>query len=155
MEYWKHLPIRHNLDVMHIEKDVCESIVNTLLNVPGKTKDGVASRRDMLLLGIREELAPKEKWNRTCLPTSSFTLMRKERQKFCQTLADIKAPKGYAAKIRSYVSMDVLMQHSLLVSIESILPEGLRNALIRIFGFFNILCSKVVDVPILQLLKVT
>lgn len=166
LEYWKHLPVRHNLDVMHIEKNVCESIVSTLLNVPGKTKDGIASRRDMELLGIREELAPRENGKRIYLPPSSFTLSRKEKQKFCQTLVDIKVPKGYAANIRSYVSMNelklfglkshdthVLMQHFLPVAIESILPEGLRNALIRLCGFFNILCSKVVDVSILKLLQ--
>ena len=26
LEYWKHLHVRHQLDVMHIEKNVCESI---------------------------------------------------------------------------------------------------------------------------------
>ncbi|CAL8168043.1 unnamed protein product [Prunus armeniaca] len=27
LEYWKYLPVRHVLDVMHIEKNVCDSIV--------------------------------------------------------------------------------------------------------------------------------
>ena len=44
LDYWKHLLVRHNLDVMHIEKNVCDSIVGTILNLPGKTKDGVKSR---------------------------------------------------------------------------------------------------------------
>ena len=43
LEYWKYFYVRHNLDVMHIEKNVCESIVGTLLNIPGKTKDGLNS----------------------------------------------------------------------------------------------------------------
>ncbi|XP_073153348.1 uncharacterized protein [Henckelia pumila] len=46
LEYWKHLHVRHVLDAMHIEKNVCESLIGTLLNVPGKTKDGVAARLD-------------------------------------------------------------------------------------------------------------
>ena len=29
LEYWKYLHVRHNLDVMHIEKNVCESIIGT------------------------------------------------------------------------------------------------------------------------------
>ena len=33
---------------MHIEKNVCESIIGTLLNVLGKTKDGVKSRLDLI-----------------------------------------------------------------------------------------------------------
>ncbi|XXG72498.1 hypothetical protein AAC387_Pa07g1577 [Persea americana] len=39
LPYWEHLLIRHNLDVMHIEKNICDSIVGTMLNIEGKTKD--------------------------------------------------------------------------------------------------------------------
>ena len=39
LPYWKHNVTRHNLDVMHIEKNVCENILGTLLNIAGKTKD--------------------------------------------------------------------------------------------------------------------
>ena len=38
LEYWKHLVLRQNLDVMHIEKNVCNNIIGTLLNIPRKTK---------------------------------------------------------------------------------------------------------------------
>ena len=44
LEYWEFLHVRHVLDVMHIEKNVCESIVGTLLDIPGKSKDGLSSR---------------------------------------------------------------------------------------------------------------
>lgn len=37
LEYCIYLLVRHQLDVMHIEKNVCESIYNTLLNILGKT----------------------------------------------------------------------------------------------------------------------
>ena len=40
LPYWNDLLVRHNLDVMHIEKNVCESLIGTLLNIPGKTNDG-------------------------------------------------------------------------------------------------------------------
>ena len=58
LEYLKHLLVRHQLDVMHIEKNVCESIYGTLLHIPGKTKDGLKSRNDLVEMGIRDELAP-------------------------------------------------------------------------------------------------
>ena len=35
LEYWEHLVLRHNLDVMHIEKNVSDSLISTLLNIPG------------------------------------------------------------------------------------------------------------------------
>lgn len=58
LEYWKDIPIRHCLDVMHIEKNVCDSIIGTLLNIPGKTKDGVATHLDIVDMGIRTGLKP-------------------------------------------------------------------------------------------------
>ncbi|RVW35629.1 hypothetical protein CK203_106307 [Vitis vinifera] len=52
-EYWKYLHVRHNLDVMHIEKNVCESIIGTLFNIPRKTKDGLNARLDLVEMGLR------------------------------------------------------------------------------------------------------
>ncbi|XP_019178174.1 PREDICTED: uncharacterized protein LOC109173401 [Ipomoea nil] len=46
LEYWKHLHVWYVLDVMHIEKNVCESIIGILLDIPGKTKGG-----DAILVG--------------------------------------------------------------------------------------------------------
>ena len=34
------------LDVMHIEKNVCESLIALMLNTKGKSKDGVSVRED-------------------------------------------------------------------------------------------------------------
>ncbi|CAN1757493.1 hypothetical protein LINPERHAP1_LOCUS6538 [Linum perenne] len=59
LPYWKDNILRHNLDVMHIEKNVCDNILWTLLNVTGRSKDSVKSRLDMQLLKIRDELHPR------------------------------------------------------------------------------------------------
>ncbi|XP_052295799.1 uncharacterized protein LOC127901832 [Citrus sinensis] len=65
LEYWKYLYVRHVLDVMHIEKNVCESIVGTLLGIEGKTKDGLAARMDLKPLNMRTELEPITENGRT------------------------------------------------------------------------------------------
>ncbi|GAU18203.1 hypothetical protein TSUD_26670 [Trifolium subterraneum] len=44
LPYWKSLYVRHFLDVMHIEKNVFESVIGTLLNIPGKSKDSINAR---------------------------------------------------------------------------------------------------------------
>ena len=49
----------HSLDVMHITKNVCESLLGTLLNMPERTKDGPKARADLKSMGIREELHAK------------------------------------------------------------------------------------------------
>ncbi|GJR91575.1 hypothetical protein Tco_0215586 [Tanacetum coccineum] len=60
LPYWERLQVRHYLDVMHIEKNVCESLIGLLLNIPGKTKDEVKVRKDMEAMNIKPELAPRE-----------------------------------------------------------------------------------------------
>nr|XP_043633124.1 uncharacterized protein LOC122604302 [Erigeron canadensis] len=60
LPYWKDLQVRHCIDVMHIEKNVCDSLIGLLLNIPGKTKDGVNARKDMVDMKIRPEIAPQE-----------------------------------------------------------------------------------------------
>ena len=40
--------VRHFLDVMHIEKNVFDSVIGTLLNIKGKSKDGLKAREDMV-----------------------------------------------------------------------------------------------------------
>ncbi|XP_074347531.1 uncharacterized protein LOC141686391 [Apium graveolens] len=59
LEYWEFFPVRHVLDVIHIEKNICEALLGTLLNIPGKTKDREFVRLDMAEMGIRTELRPK------------------------------------------------------------------------------------------------
>jgi hypothetical protein len=52
LPYWSSLLIRHDLDVMHIEKNICESILGTLLKLDGKCKDGENARLHMEHLRI-------------------------------------------------------------------------------------------------------
>jgi hypothetical protein len=39
LPYWKDLDVHHSIDVMHVEKNVCESLLGTLLNMDGKIRD--------------------------------------------------------------------------------------------------------------------
>ena len=50
--YWCDLHVRHCLDVMHVEKYVCDSLIGTLLNIKGKKKDGFKCRQDLVDMGI-------------------------------------------------------------------------------------------------------
>ncbi|RVW49659.1 hypothetical protein CK203_076741 [Vitis vinifera] len=166
LEYWKYLHVRHSLDVMHIEKNVCESIIGTLLNIPGKTKDGLNSRLDLLEMSLRCELGPRFESNRTYLPPACCTLSKVEKKVFFQTLSQLKVPKGYCSNMRNLVSMEdlklyglkshdyhTLMQQLLPMSLRSLLPKHVRHAICRLSFLFNALCSKVVDVSALDKLQ--
>jgi hypothetical protein len=41
---------------MHVEKNVCESLLETLLNTDGKTRDHGDVRADLKKMGIMQEL---------------------------------------------------------------------------------------------------
>ncbi|TXG66340.1 hypothetical protein EZV62_007615 [Acer yangbiense] len=163
LAYWKSLHVRHILDVMHIEKNVCDSIIGTLLNIPSKTKDGLAARLDLKEMGLRDDLVPKVGNKRTYLPPAYYTLSKDEKQRFCKTLFDIKAPEGYFSNFRNIVSMQeskllglkshdchILMQQLLPLAIRSVLPQQVRHAITRFCFFFNALCKKVIDITKLE-----
>ena len=57
LPYWETLKLRHNLDVMHIEKNICDNVLGTLLNIEGKTKDTVKARLDLVDMKIKKRIA--------------------------------------------------------------------------------------------------
>ena len=166
LEYWKFHHIRHCLDVMHIEKNVCDNLIGTLLNLKFKTKDSVASRLDMVEMGIRADLAPVIGEKKTYLPPAPYTLSKAEKKIMLSSLSNMKLPYGHASNIKNCISLPdlklyglkshdchTLLQQLLPVSIRSILPKNVRVSIIRLCFFFNSLCNKVVDVSKLNKLQ--
>ncbi|XP_056688370.1 uncharacterized protein [Spinacia oleracea] len=158
LPYWEHLSVRHCIDVMHVEKNVFDSLIGTLLNMPGKTKDGEKARNDMVKMGIRLELKPTKKGKRYYLPPACYTLSKKEKKVLCESLHNVKVPSGYSSNIRNLVSLKdlklvglkshdchTLMQEILPIAIRSILPKQVRQAIIRLCLFFKAICSRVLD----------
>ncbi|KAA0046966.1 putative polyprotein [Cucumis melo var. makuwa] len=92
--YWKKLHVKHCLDVMHIEKNVSMNIIGTLLDISGKSKDGLRSRLDLVEMNIRPELAPVFDGSRTYKRATCYTLSREEKVSICKTLFDLKVPEG-------------------------------------------------------------
>jgi hypothetical protein len=41
---------------MHVENNVCEALVGTSLDIPGKTKDTLKSRMDLEKMKLRKDL---------------------------------------------------------------------------------------------------
>lgn len=46
---------------MHIEKNVCDNVLYTVLNDKNKSKDNLNARKDLKQMGIRPDLWPDEK----------------------------------------------------------------------------------------------
>ncbi|KAL6194422.1 hypothetical protein ACLB2K_035506 [Fragaria x ananassa] len=106
LPYWEILLLRHNLDMMHIEKNICESIIGTLLNMKGKTKDNLNSRKDLEVLGIKKKLHLKEDGSSKCKSdVAPYVLSKKEKKIFCKRLAMLRLPDGYCSNLANHVSL--------------------------------------------------
>ncbi|XP_044416520.1 uncharacterized protein [Triticum aestivum] len=96
LPYWDYNLVRHNLDVMHIEKNVCDNILGTLLGLDGKSKDNLSARLDLKEMNIREDLHPeKQPSGKFYLPPALFTMYRSEIKLFLEVLESIMVPDGY------------------------------------------------------------
>ncbi|XP_074352336.1 uncharacterized protein LOC141691498 [Apium graveolens] len=157
------LPVRHVLDVMHIEKNICKSLLGTLLNIPGKTKDRESVHLDMADMGIRTELRPKTPRKKEKVPLASWNLSNAEKKVVCSSFLQMKLPDGFCSNIKNLVNMEKLrlvgmkshdchtiLHHLLSISIRSVLQKQGRCTIIRFCLFFKAICSKVIDVDKLE-----
>jgi hypothetical protein len=166
LPYWKSLLVRHNLDVMHIEKNICESFLGTLLELQGKCKDSEKARLDMQHLGIRIDQHPVLEKGKYKLPPALYTLDKDEKVILCKFLHGIKFPDGYAANIRRCVDVNgcklsglkthdlhVILQKLLPLVVRNLLPEDVVIPIIELSRFFNSLCSKELEISEIQKLS--
>ena len=113
----------------------------------------------MKKMGIRPELHPVQKGNKTHLPPAIFTMNIKGKKMFCQVLKNVKFPDGYASNLHSKVLVNewklvglkshdchVIMQNFLPLAIRRILPPKVCTTLIRLSNFFKQMYSKVISV---------
>ncbi|XP_043694211.1 uncharacterized protein LOC122644910 [Telopea speciosissima] len=98
---------REKGDVMHIEKNVCDSIIGTLLGMKDKTKDHVNARLDLKDMKIRVDLHPKiiEGRDKVILPPVYYTLSNEDKEVFCTILSGVKVPDGYVSNISRNVQV--------------------------------------------------
>ncbi|WVZ93355.1 hypothetical protein U9M48_039342, partial [Paspalum notatum var. saurae] len=166
LPYWSQLKLRHNLDVMHIEKNICENLLWTFLRVEGKTKDTINARLDLEDLGIRKELHLVQNGDAYDRPHACYTMTNDQRDEFCKFLRTVKFPDGYAANLARCVDMDghkvqhlkthdchILLQRILPVALRGLIREDIYKAICELGNFFKQLCSKTLKRDVLHGLK--
>lgn len=168
LPYWKHNLLRHNLDVMHIEKNIFDNIIGTLLDIPGKTRDHEKARFDLQEMGIRKKLHPKEtnQGKKLMFAKACFSMTPNEKTTFCGVLKKAKMPDGCVSnisrcvqvperKIIGYKSHDAhfILHYLLQVAVRSTMSDQVAHPLIRLSSFFRCLCQKVIEVGDLDILE--
>jgi hypothetical protein len=101
---WKvqNLLIRHLLDAMHCEKNLCENFVKTTFG----HKDSYGSRQDMESQGIRRRLWLRPSNNRKEVfnkPKAPYILNTQEQKNVVQIIKELKTPSNYVGAIHKCV----------------------------------------------------
>ena len=77
----------YNLDVMHIEKNICENIIDTLPELGGMNKDTINTRVDLHCFKSREAYwskeYPKKKNSYKTFP-APWTLSKEGKKRLCK-----------------------------------------------------------------------
>jgi hypothetical protein len=104
LPYSKDLDACHSIDVMHVKKNMCESLLRTLLNINEKTRDDGHPRVDLKKMGIRPELCLNNSVKGTELPTSCITISKHEKE-FYGFFKNVKVPSDYSMNISRLISL--------------------------------------------------
>ncbi|XP_021279209.1 uncharacterized protein LOC110412894 [Herrania umbratica] len=154
LPYWHTLLIRHNLDVMHIERNVFENIFNTMMDVKGKTKDNLKARQNLNMYCKRPELELVEHNGKILKPKASYSLSKEERKIVCAWVKQLRLPDSFASNISHCVNeidckfygmkshdCHVFFQRLLPIVFRDMAPHSVWDAIIEISHFFIDLCS--------------
>ena len=168
LPYWRKLLIRHNLDVMHIEKNVFENLFHTIMDT-SKSKDNMFARQDMQYICDRPLSNPYPDNNgKMTKDRGKYTLEKGNVKKVCAWLKNVKFPDGYASNIGNCVNIQdssfygfkshdchVFMQRLLPLAIRGFVPEDVYEAVTELCMFFRVLCSKTLHLYDLSRMKLT
>ena len=156
LPYWKNKKLKHNIDVMHVEKNISESTYGTLLGIKRRNKDTDKAQIDLQNINFRHTLHLKQRPDGSYdKPRAFFSLSPTERDGFYDFFKSVKYPDGYTANISRSVNakngrLSGLKSHDCHVLLQRILPIGLRGfahkdisiVLFELGSFFQDLCSK-------------
>jgi len=166
LSYWKNNLPRHNLDVMHIEKNLFENIFNTVMDVKGKTKDNIKARLDLALFCHRKNMELVFDGSRVAKPRASFVLGKNAQLLVYKWLKSLRFPDRHASNISRLVNMEecrlyrmkshdchVFMQTLIPLAFCDLLSKGIWDALTEISHFFRDICSSKLKVDHIERLE--
>ncbi|KAI5333562.1 hypothetical protein L3X38_023694 [Prunus dulcis] len=108
LPYWSKLKLRHNLDVMHVEKNVFDTLVGTIIDIKGKTKDTIKARLDLERMGIRRGLWMNRDSDKARRDFAFFSMKPNDKKEFLKFVLSVKFPDGYASNIACCLRDDIV-----------------------------------------------
>jgi len=131
LPYWLTHKLRHNLDVMHTKKNVCDNNIETLMDIEGKTKDTLKTHMDLKDLDYRHELHLD--LDGKTKPFVSYTFTKEECMGFCEYIRAVKLPDEFALNIGRSVTKNYkffgIKIHECHIFLQKLLPAGIISFL--------------------------
>jgi hypothetical protein len=161
--YANALILMHNIDVMHQECNIGESILSTCMTFTDKTKDNHKARKDLAQLCNQPSLELKSSGGKL---RPSFCLKPKERKEVLISLQNLKFPDGYATSFRRAVNLDSgklsgvkshdyhrFMKILLPIMFHGYLNDDVWKALAKLSHFYRQLCAKEIKEQMMEKLE--
>ncbi|XP_072087304.1 uncharacterized protein [Arachis hypogaea] len=165
LPYWKDNLVCHCLDVMHIEKNVLDNIMNTIMDTD-RTKDNEKARLDLAELCKRPDSHLRHVgdncWSK---PKAAYTLTSEQQQDMYKWVQQLRFPDGYAFNLARCVSLfqgrfiglkshdcHIFMQYLLPTAFRK-LPTNIWKPLTELSQFFKDLCSTTLKVHDLEVME--
>ncbi|CAM8999989.1 unnamed protein product [Rhodiola kirilowii] len=153
LPYWRTLLLRHNLDVMHVEKNICDNVLGTILQIAGKSKDSKEVRLDLETLGIRRDLWLKIVGGATIIPDANYLLRASKKKIFFDWMKELRFLDSYSSNIAKCVKngklmgmkthdYHVLLEQVLPLALPDLLPKQVADTVVQLAKFFRDLCCK-------------
>lgn len=159
LEYFKKLLLRHNIDVMHNEKNIADALLSTCLDIPDKTKDNIKARLDMAEICNRPKLKLTQKpnggWQK---PRAKYCVSKDNKLTILKWFKELMFCDGFAANLRRAVNLaqgkfvglkshdhHIIMERLLPVALRGFIPESEWRAIAELSFFYRQLCAKEID----------
>jgi hypothetical protein len=165
LKWWllQHILIRDMLDVMHIEKNVCENTIKFIFGL----KDTIKVWHDVEVCGIRKHLWLKwdpQRPSKIFKLVAPYVLRPEELQTFMNRLASLKVPTNCCGSLGKHImdkKLRLMKSHDWHVLMQQLMPLALRGlmdvhvclSLMHISWVYYSICAKVwdpIDLPTLR-----
>jgi hypothetical protein len=104
--------VHHAIDVMHMEKNLCEALIGALLDILRKTKHTLKAWMNLEEMKLTKDPHHETLENRSKnFPIACYTLCKQEKISLSNFLHGIKVSAGYPDNVSRIVNMKTLKVH--------------------------------------------
>jgi hypothetical protein len=144
LSYAKALILSHDIDLMHKERNIAESIMSMCLDVTGFMKDNMNARKDLAALCNHPSLEAKANARgKLSRPNTPYSLKPTERKEVLRWLKILKFPYRYAENI----------ERLMLVMFCGYFKADLWKMFAELSYFYKQICAKHVSKMVMQKLE--